>query len=54
MARARLLPTRTTMRLARVTAVYSRLRCYIIQALIVRCTTTHGYSLPWERWMLTA
>ena len=42
------------MRLARVTAVYSRLRCSISQALVVSGTTTQGYSLPWERWMLTA
>ena len=35
MARARRLPTRTTIRLALVTAVYSRLRCSISQALVV-------------------
>ena len=54
MARARRLPAKTTLCLARVTAVESRLRCSIIQALMVRGTTAQGYSLPWERWMLTA
>jgi hypothetical protein len=33
--------------LALVTEVYSRLRCSISHALIVRATTTQGYSLPW-------
>jgi hypothetical protein len=37
-----------------VTPVESRLRCSISQPLIVKGTTTQGYSLPWERWMLTA
>src|SRR5690606_26778879 len=47
-------PTRTTSRLARVTAVYSRLRWSIIHAPVVTGMTTAGYSLPWERWMVTA
>lgn len=54
MAKARRLPTRTTMCLALVTAVYSRLRRSISQALVITGITKQGYSLPWERWELTA
>jgi hypothetical protein len=30
------------------------LRCSIIQDAVVIGMTTAGYSLPWERWMVTA
>ena len=51
---ARLLPTNTTIRLARVTAVYSRLRRNMSQADVLNGRTTQGYSDPWERCTVTA
>ncbi len=29
------------------------MRCSIIQDAVVSGMTTAGYSLPWERWMVT-